>query len=110
MDNLPIVRVHIEKMKEEIVNAFVLQNAQITVYIKDALDKICTEEYVKALVERNIQEIVPEIMADVFRDYEIRRNIRDKDRVVSAISCGIVIFVNNDHWLILTVWLSTTDI
>lgn len=86
MENLPMVRVHIEKMKEQICNAFILQNNQINQYIKEALDKVCTDEYIKALVEENVTEIVPDIMKDVFRDYSVRAKIRDNIRANFVLS------------------------
>lgn len=81
--NMPIIRLDIERMRETITQAFMAHSADMDSYVKQALDTMCTEEFIQDLVTAELAQLVPEIIKDIFGDYTVRRHI--KERVVASI-------------------------
>jgi hypothetical protein len=80
MNDMPIVRLEIETLRHTILHAFNTHLDEIGELVKIEVEKICTEEYLKEEVKRQVGKVIPEIISMAINDYEVKSKLSNNIR------------------------------
>lgn len=73
--NLPIVQLRMEFLGEEIIHAFSERAEEFRPMVKEALDRILTEDNVKLEVLNRVRECFESAISNAIGSYEVRESL-----------------------------------
>lgn len=76
MEGIPIIRIEIEGIKHSLITAIIDHNKDMEQIVKAKLEKICTVEYMEALIEKELRDLIPKVIHDSFNDYSVIEGFR----------------------------------
>ncbi len=80
MMEMPIIRLDISRLREQVAHAFVANTEEVNRLTMEEVDKVLTEDYVRQLVSEQIRESVPKaIKRSVERYFEYGEGAKHLD-------------------------------
>ena len=73
----PTIRLEIEGVKHAMIYHFSSFSKDLEEVVKNALEKICTEEYVQGFVYMEIEKLIPELIHSALHHPELKSKLTD---------------------------------
>jgi t-SNARE complex subunit (syntaxin) len=81
MMNLPVIRIEVERMRHSITTLLTEYQAQMDSYVRDAVDKFCEEDNLRAIigasVNTELRRAIDDEIKTFYTDGEGRKVIRE---------------------------------